>query len=85
MAALDRPSDVPSFGGGVEWIRKAALAINWLLGPLGRRVAALEAKAPLPFEPSATAPASPVEGQTYYDTATHKVRTYDGTAWQDHF
>ena len=84
MAALDRPGDVPSIAGS-DWTRKAALAINWLLGPLGRRVTALEAKAPLPFQSFATAPASPVEAQTYYDTTTHKVRTWDGSAWQDHW
>lgn len=30
----------------------------------------------------ASAPASPVEGQSYYDTALHKARTWDGSAWQ---
>ena len=32
-----------------------------------------------------TAPASPVAGLTYYDSGTNKLRTYDGTAWQDHW
>lgn len=36
------------------------------------------------FTPSAT-PGSPVEGLTYMDSTTHKLRTYDGTAWQDHW
>lgn len=36
------------------------------------------------FTPIAT-PASPVEGQTYMDSTSHKLRTYDGTTWQDHW
>ena len=32
-----------------------------------------------------TAPASPVAGLTYYDSGTNKLRTYDGTVWQDHW
>jgi hypothetical protein len=31
----------------------------------------------------ATAPTSPVEGQSYYDTALHKSRTWDGTTWNN--
>lgn len=30
-------------------------------------------------------PGSPIENQTYYNTTTHKMRTYDGTSWQDHW
>lgn len=89
MAALDKPSDIYGAGDGPEWRRRVAVAVNWLLGALARRVTALEAtdaaKATHPFQSLATAPASPTEAQTYYDTVTHKVRTYDGTAWQDHF
>ena len=36
------------------------------------------------FPPKAE-PISPVEGQTYMDSTTHKLRTYDGTIWQDHW
>lgn len=38
-----------------------------------------------PFQELASAPSSPTEGQTYYDTALHKVRTWDGSLWQDHW
>jgi len=74
MAAQDRPGDVPAFGGGVDWIRRVALAVNWLLS-----------RRSYPFDQLATAPATPAEGRTYYDTVTHKARTWDGTAWQDHW
>lgn len=33
----------------------------------------------------AAAPGSPVEGESYYDTVLKKVRTYDGTVWQNHW
>jgi len=36
------------------------------------------------FTPT-TAPGSPVAGLTYFDSGTNKLRTYDGTAWQDHW
>lgn len=35
----------------------------------------------LPMKSSA--PASPVEGEQYYDSTLHKGRIYDGTLWQD--
>ena len=110
MAALDKPSDVYGAGDGAEWRRRVAIAVNWLLGPLTRRVTALEAadvafaaadtaldgrvdtleatdaaRLTHPFQPLATAPASPTAGQAYYDTATNKARVYDGTAWNDLF
>lgn len=34
---------------------------------------------------AASAPGSPTEGDTYYDTVTHKTRTWDGSTWQDHW
>jgi hypothetical protein len=33
----------------------------------------------------ASAPASPVSGETYYDTTLNKTRTWDGSAWQNHW
>jgi hypothetical protein len=38
-----------------------------------------------PAHSLASAPGSPVEGQTYYDTVYHMIRTWDGLAWQDHW
>lgn len=59
---------------GPGWVRQVASAINYLLG-----------RTRLPFEQLTAAPADPAEGTTYYDLTLHKVRTFDGTAWQDHF
>jgi hypothetical protein len=38
-----------------------------------------------PFRHLATAPTTPtpVEGDVYYDTATHKLRVHNGSDWQD--
>ena len=30
----------------------------------------------------ASAPGAPAEGDSYYDTATHKSYTWDGSTWQ---
>lgn len=37
------------------------------------------------FPHAASAPSSPVENETYYDDTLHKLRTYDGTSWQNHW
>lgn len=36
----------------------------------------------LNIKPRATAPASPTEGDVYYDSVLHKLRVWDGTGWQ---
>jgi len=56
---------------------------------LDGRVTALEGKtaysvATVTFTPQ-TAPGSPVAGMTYFDSGTNKLRTYDGTIWNDHW
>lgn len=88
---------VPVVGKGQDWPRRVANAINPTLvkipamsasiTTLQGNVTTLQGQvAPLvaghPFQELASAPSSPTEGQTYYDTALHKVRTWDGTAWQ---
>jgi hypothetical protein len=35
------------------------------------------------LEPRGTAPGTPAEGDIYYDSTLHKLRVYDGTAWQN--
>jgi len=69
---------VPATAVAADWPRRVANAIRYLL-------AVAEAPLAQPFEQLAAAPASPAEGRTYYDTALHKVRTWDGTTWQSHW
>jgi len=75
-----------------RWIRSAAVAINSLIGglttaddsiaTLNSEVAVLQAPTVIKFTPLASAPASPGEGWAYYDGTLHKLRVWDGTAWQ---
>lgn len=37
------------------------------------------------YKIEASAPASPIAGQTYYDTTLAMMRTWDGAAWRDHW
>lgn len=53
-----------------EWVRKASVAINTLLG---RRA----------FPALPAAPADPQPGDGYYDTTTNKARIWDGGTWND--
>jgi hypothetical protein len=39
----------------------------------------------LVFPVLAADPSSPIAGQTYYNSISHKLRTYDGTIWNDLF
>lgn len=55
-----------------EWQRLVALAVN-------PRISGY------PFPAFDTAPANPSAGYTYYDTALTKVRTWDGSAWNNHW
>ena len=34
------------------------------------------------FKPLSAAPASPLEGDVYMNSVTHKLMVYDGTTWQ---
>lgn len=34
---------------------------------------------------SSSAPSSPTQGEMYFDTSTNKSRTWDGSAWQNHY
>lgn len=55
-----------------DWMRMVALQVNPVLQ--GYPYMQLEAD-----------PASPTEGFTYYNRTSHKVRTFDGTIWRDHW
>jgi hypothetical protein len=37
------------------------------------------------FQPKSAAPASPAEGDVYYDDVLKKLRCYDGTIWNNLF
>lgn len=64
---------VPSVWSSLpDWMRMVARDLN----PLTQGY---------PFIQLDTAPSSPTEGLTYYDTALNKVRTWDGSAWQNHW
>lgn len=64
---------IPESSSTADWPRKVAQAVNRLLrGSQG-------------FERLASAPSDPFEGRSYYDTTTHKARTFDGAIWQDHW
>jgi len=68
-----------------DWPRKVANDVNRLLvriGLIDGRVGALEAPETITFTPIAE-PLAPVEGMTYMDSTSHKLRVFDGTSWQD--
>lgn len=66
---------IPETSTRSDWPRLVAQVVN-------RHSRALEG---FPWPMLDAAPDNPTEGRTYYDLTTHKTRTYDGTAWQDHW
>lgn len=56
------------------------------MASLQARIVALETHTvkTITFTPIAQ-PVSPVEGMTYQDSTSHKLRTFDGTIWRDHW
>jgi len=80
------PLVVPVDGKTLDWPRRVANAFGAVRRVTGEMVAAaIAAGKAHPFDELASAPASPGEGRTYYDTTLHKARTWDGSAWQDHW
>lgn len=73
---------IPETYANKDWPRKVKQAVEAAV----RRVAVLETHtaAVFTFTPTTT-PASPTAGMTYFDSGTNKLRTYDGTNWQDHW
>lgn len=56
------------------------------MASLGTRTTALETYTHASFTLTPAAlPGTPVKGQTVYDVADDKVKTWDGAAWQAHF
>lgn len=62
----------PSWASVPAWMRLVANAVNPVLNGY-------------PFPPYSAAPSDPNEGMTYYDTTLGKVRTWDGSAWNNHY
>lgn len=73
---------LPESANRPDWFRLAAQRVNSLLNRVG--VLETHSVASVTFQPT-TAPASPVAGMTYFDSGTNKLRTYDGTGWNDHW
>lgn len=46
-------------------------------------ITALQSPSTIKFAALTAAPASPAEGWAYYDSTLHKLRVWDGTAWQN--
>lgn len=64
---------IPVDGKLPDWPRRVAAAINKLNNT--RHI----------YQELASAPANPTEGSTYYDLTLHTVRTWNGSAWNNHF
>lgn len=64
---------IPSSWSSIpDWMRMVALKVNPMLQGY-------------PFMSLDSAPTSPTASFTYYDTTLNKVRTWDGSAWQNHW
>lgn len=61
-----------SWGNMADWMRMVARDLN----PLSQGY---------PFIRLDSAPQDPEESFTYYDLTLHKARTWDGSAWQNHW
>ncbi|MGR4893344.1 hypothetical protein ACIPPQ_20155 [Sphingopyxis sp. LARHCG72] len=76
---------IPSYNRTADWPRLVAAAINALENKvrtlLGMTAYTVET---VTFTPIAE-PVSPVEGMTYLDSASGKLRTYAGGIWNDHW
>lgn len=67
-----------TFTNIATWVRSAATAINSVAQSVDGLTMGTTRLLPL-----ASAPASPVPGQVYFDTTLHKARAWDGSAWQN--
>lgn len=83
---------IPESYTNKDWPRRVAQSFRGAFSDIAaavERIATLEGAttytvASITFTPTAE-PSSPVEGLTYMDSTTHKLRTHDGTNWQDHW
>lgn len=80
---------VPETQTNKDWPRRVAQAVNGgvnTMAALLARIVTLEAHTveTITFTPIAE-PVSPVEGMTYLDSTSDKLRTYAGGSWNDHW
>lgn len=83
---------IPPTSNRSDWPRLVAQDVNKATNDITAavaRIGALEGATAytvdtVTFTPT-TAPGSPVAGMTYFDSGTTKLRTWDGSAWQDHW
>lgn len=68
----------------VEWVRRAADAINALIRRQDGIVSGSTPLAGAVFEPQAL-PDDPVPGQTVFDEADDTLKTWNGSGWQSHW
>lgn len=71
-----------SIGDNVTTLTGDVGTLTTEVGTLNTEVADLQAPTIVKFTPLASAPSSPGEGWTYYDSTLHKLRVWDGAAWQ---
>lgn len=64
-----------------DWVRRAADLINRIEN---KQASESRVFGTVTLTPMAE-PTDPAAGQTYFDATTGKVRTFDGTAWQNHY
>lgn len=64
---------------GIFWPATNAVAIS----TVGSERLRVKSTGGVKYVPLATAPATPEEGEVYFDSTTKKLRVYDGTAWAD--
>jgi hypothetical protein len=83
--------DMTSLQGRVGATEAADTALGVRMTTAEGAITTLEAFAATPFTLNSVTltpvalPGSPVKGQTVYDTADNKVKTWDGVAWQPHY
>lgn len=71
--------------GGDSWISGSSIGGFVLIATGGIERMRIRANSAINFNPRLDSPFSPIEGDSYYDGLLHKMRTWDGTAWHDHW
>lgn len=75
---------IDALAGRVDQTEAGIVAASGAISALDGRVTALESAGVFTFAPTIE-PDDPVAGMTYFDSWAEKLRTLDGTNWQDHW